>query len=165
MRLFRVFFLLLFVSGYGLAATPDRITGAMHSSQMVELTRSVHPKAQGQYDQGLVDPQTRLEYVTLLTAPSASQQKALDKLLADQQNPASPKYHKWLTPEQYADLFGLSLNDVNKITSWLKAQGFTVLSVANGRNWIVFSGTAAQIAAGLHTEIHRYHGDGEKHLS
>ena len=37
-----------------------------------------------------------------------AQQAALDRLLADQQTPSSPNYHKWLTPEQYADRFGLS---------------------------------------------------------
>ena len=107
MRLFRALSLLLLVSSYSFAATTDRIAGAIDSSQVVQLARSLHAKAQPQYDQGAVDPQFRLSYVTLLTSPSANQQKALDKLLADQQDPASPNYHKWLTPEQYADRFGL----------------------------------------------------------
>ena len=133
MRLFGALSVLLLVSSHSFSATPDRIRGAIDSSQVVQLARSVHPKAEPQYDQGVVDPQFQFSYVTLLTSPSASQQRALDNLLADQQDPASPNYHKWLTPEQYGERFGLSQNDLDKITAWLKAQGFPVLSVARGR--------------------------------
>ncbi len=147
------------------AAAPDRITGSIGSGQMVELARSLHPRVEPQYDQGAVDPQSRFGYVTLLTSPSASQQRALDKLMADQQNPSSSNYHKWLTPAQYADRFGLSQNDIDKITTWLKAQGFTVVSVGGGRNSIIFSGTAAQIEAAFQTQLHRYNIDGEEHFS
>ena len=67
MRLFRALSLLLLISSYSFAATPDRITGAIDSSQVVQLARSLHPKAQKQYDQGAVDPQFKFSYVTLLT--------------------------------------------------------------------------------------------------
>src|SRR5271157_4715704 len=85
--------------------------------------------------------------------------------MADQQTPSSSNYHKWLTPAQYADRFGLSQNDINKITTWLKAQGFTVISVGGGRNSIIFSGTAMQIEAAFQTQLHRYNIDGEEHFS
>ena len=156
---------LLILSTPSFAGAPDRITGPIVSGQMVDLERSVHPRAQPQYDQGSGDPQFKFHYVTLLTSPSASQQRALDKLTADQQNPSSPSYHKWLTPAQYADRFGLSQNDINKITAWLKAQGFTVISVGGGRNSIVFSGTALQIETAFQTQIHRYNIGGEEHFA
>jgi len=165
MAVCRALLFLLLASTLTLAAPPDRITSAIDSSQRVELAKSVHPKAQAQFDQGAVDPQMKLGYVTLLTSPSASQQRALDKLLADQQNPASPLYHQWLTPEQYADRFGLSHNDLNKITAWLKAQGFTVRSVARGRNSITISGTVAQFESAFQTQIHRFSVDGESHFA
>jgi len=132
---------------------------------MVQLAKSLHPKAQPQDDQGPVDPQARLGYITLLTSPSASQQRALNKLLADQQNPASPKYHQWLTPEQYADRFGLSQNDLDKITTWLSSQGFQILSDGGGRNLVIFSGTAAQVQRAFGTEIHNYKINGETHFA
>src|SRR6202167_3698934 len=147
------------------AAQPDRIPGAIDSSQMVALPRSVHPKAQPRYDQGPVDPSLQFGYVTLAVAPSPSQQAAIDQLLAQQQDRFSPNYHKWLTPEQYADRFGMSQNDLNKITAWLKSQGFTVLSVPRGRNSVIFSGTAAQIQSAFNTEIHRYNINGEPQIA
>jgi subtilase family serine protease len=155
----------LLLSTLTFAAAQDRILRPIDSSHTIALARSVHPKAKPQYDQGAVGPQTNFGYVTLMTSPSASQQKALDELMAEQQNPSSPNYHRWLTPEEYGNRFGLSQNDLNKITAWLKAQGFTVISVAGGRNSIVFSGTAAQIETAFGTEIHRYNIGKEEHFS
>jgi hypothetical protein len=164
MRLWKLLLLLL-SSSLCLAAQADRIPGPIDSSQMVALSGNVHRKALPQYDRGPVQSALPFSYVTLVIAPSPSQQMALDQLLAQQQDRSSPYFHKWLTPEQYADRFGLSENDVSKITSWLKSQGFTVLAVARGRNSITFSGTAAQIQEAFNTEIHRYEVNGEKHIA
>ncbi|MFZ0479698.1 MAG: S53 family peptidase, partial [Terriglobales bacterium] len=107
----------------------------------------------------------KLSYITLLTVPTATQQKALNKLLADQQNPHSASYRKWLTPEQYADRFGLSQNDVQKLSTWLRSEGFTIVNVARGRNWIAFSGSAAQVEKTFQTEIHNFNVNGETHYA
>jgi hypothetical protein len=148
-----------------LAEAPDRIAATIDSGKMVALKGQVQRAAKPQYDQGRVDSSFQLSHVTLLTVPTPSQQKALSQLLAEQQNPKSPNFHKWLTPEQYADRFGLSRNDVKKASAWLKSQGLTVDSVARGRNWIVFSGSASQIESVFRTEIHRYNVNGEKHFA
>jgi hypothetical protein len=132
---------------------------------MITLPGTLHPKAQPQFDQGPVDPSYQLGYVTLIVAPSPSQQAALDQLLAQQQERSSANFHKWLTPEQYADRFGMSQSDVAKITGWLESQGFTVLQVPRGRNSVIFSGTAAQIQSAFNTEIHHYDVNGEKHIA
>ncbi len=147
------------------AAQPDRITGPIDSSRMVALSGHVNPNAKPQYDQGAVEPLFQLNHVTLLTLPTPSQQKALSLLVAEQQDPTSPNYHKWIAPEQYADRFGLSQNDVRKISAWLTSQGLSVVSVARGRNWIVFSGTAAQVESAFRIQIHRYNVNGERHFA
>ena len=36
---------------------------------------------------------------------------------------------------------------------------------ARGRDWIAFSGTAAQVEAALHTSVHRYAIRGETHFA
>ncbi len=97
--------------------------------------------------------------------PSRSQQTSLEQLLAAQQNPASADFHKWLTPEQYADRFGASQNDVNRIAAWLQSQGLKMQGVARGRNWVEFSGTAQQVESALHTQIHQYLENGELHYA
>jgi subtilase family serine protease len=146
------------------AATPDRISGALNIGPTVTLHGNAHRAAQARYDQGLVDPALRLGYITLLTMPSVQQQKALKELVAQQQDPKSSNYHKWLTPEQWADRFGLSRGDVQNITDWLKSEGFRLGNVARGRNWISFGGTAAQVQRAFGTEVHHFNVNGEMHV-
>jgi subtilase family serine protease len=165
MRTWKALLLSLLASTLCFAQQPDRIAGAIASSQTVALAGQVNHRAKPQYDQGPVEASFKLNQITLLTLPTPSQQKALSLLVAEQQNPKSPNYHKWLTPETYADRFGLSQNDVQKISAWLQSQGLTVVSVARGRNWMVFSGTAGQIESAFRTELHYYKVDGKMHFA
>jgi len=155
----------LVLSTLSFAVTSDRIAGAINSSNGVALQRSLHPQAQSKFDQGPVEPSFTLGYMTLMTQPSPAQQKALTKLLAEQQDRKSRNYHKWLTPAQYADQFGLSQHDMDRITSWLKSQGFVIKSIGGGRNSVVFAGTAAQVQSAFKAEIHRYNLNGEEHFA
>ena len=164
-KLLTLILCILILSTPSFAAAPDRVTGSIDSSQTFALAKSLHPRAQAQYDFGPVDPSRQLSYITLLMSPSASQQKVLEQLLAQQQDRKSPNYHKWLTPQQYADRFGLSPNDLNRITTWLMSQGFQILSVGGGRNSVIFSGTAAQVQRAFGTEIHSYKVNGEEHFA
>jgi len=163
--LFTLVLLVATVSVTAWAAQPDRIVAPIDNNQTVVLKGTVSPKAQRQYDKGLVDPSTKLPFVTLLIQPSADQQAALKQLLAQQQDPSSPNYHKWLTPEQFGQRFGLSKADVAKITHWLRSQGFSVVQVARGRDWVAFSGTVAQVQHAFDTELHRYNVDGEERFA
>jgi subtilase family serine protease len=147
------------------AAQPDRITGTIDSSQTVVLKGTVHPQAQLQYDKGSVDPSTRLNSIRIMFKQSKSQQGDLKRFSAEQQDPHSSNYHKWLTPEQYGDRFGLSEHDISKLVRWLQSQGFAITEIAHGRSWVVFSGTAAQVQRAFHTEIHRYDVNGEMHIA
>jgi len=156
--------LLLFAS-VCLAVQPDRISGTIDSYRSVVLAGSVHAQAQPQFDQGPVEASFNLPYITMAMQPSAKQQADLQQLLTQQQDPASPNYRKWLTPQQYADRFGVSQNDIEKISVWLRSQGFTVVQAAHGRNWIAFSGTAALVESTLHTQIHYFNVDGEQHFA
>ncbi len=155
----------LIFSAVSFAATPDRITSPIMATETVKLSAGVPAQARSEFDQGEVDPSLKLSYITLLTTPSAAEQKALNTLLAQQQNPHSSYYHKWLTPEQFADRFGLSQNDIGKLSTWLQSQGFAIVRVARARNWIVFRGTAAQVEKTFQTEIHNFKVDGETHFA
>jgi hypothetical protein len=146
------------------AQPPDRITN-IDVYNTVALSGSVYSKAQPQYDQGPVDAAMRLPYITMQIQPSAQQEADLQQLLKQQQDPKSRNYHKWLTPEQYADRFGLSQNDVNRLTAWLRSQGFSIVQVARGRDWIAFSGTAALVENTFRTQIHYFNVDGVQHFA
>jgi uncharacterized protein (TIGR03437 family) len=148
-----------------LCAQSDRISGRLDTGSLAAIQGNVRPSTVPSNDRGRVAASQILDYITLSLKPTASQQADLDRLLADQQNPKSPSYRKWLTPEQYADRFGASKSDLAQITGWLESQGMTVLSTARGRNFLVFKGTVGQVEKALHTEIHNYMVDGEMHFA
>jgi uncharacterized protein (TIGR03437 family) len=158
----------MFLAANGLAQT-SRVTQPVNNAQRTLLPGNIHPKAlaaaQAGNDQGRVSPSLPLPYITLTLAPSTSQQADLQKLLAEQQTPGSPNYHRWLTPEEYGQRFGVSEADIGKITQWLQQQGLKVISVARGNGWIAASGTAAQVETAFQTEIHSYLADGETHYA
>src|SRR5438477_2655710 len=147
----------------GALMAQDRIAGPVDRRQTVALNGNIHPNAISQFDVGPVDPALKLDHVTLMVKRSSAQQAGLERLLADQQNPSSPDYHAWLTPEQFADRFGLSSNDISKVTAWLQSEGLAVDAISRGRNWIRFSGTADQIQGALQTTLRRYNVGGEMH--
>src|SRR4051812_1731508 len=101
-------------------AQRSRITGRVDNGNRVRLTGHLNPRAVAQNDEGAVDPSEVLPSLTLVLRPSATQQSDLEQLLAEQQDPTSPNYHHWLTPEEYAERFGVSSEDIDKITAWLE---------------------------------------------
>src|SRR5690242_19079902 len=103
------------------AVSQDRIRGAIDNTHRISLRGSVNPRARAEFDLGRVEPSFQVGHVQMMLKQTDSQRAAIDQLLAEQQNPASPNYHQWLTPEQYADRFGASPNDIAKITDWLRS--------------------------------------------
>src|SRR5580692_12852209 len=136
--LFRLVLLVATLPVTAWATQPDRIVTPIDNSQTVVLKGNVNPKALPQDDQGRVEPSMKLPYITMLTKPTAAQQADLKRFLKEQQDPSSPNYRKGLTPEQYADRFGLSQSDVGRVSNWLLSEGFTIVQVARGRDWIAF---------------------------
>ena len=152
-------------SAIALDAQSTRIPGSIEGSQTVALPSAVPLQAVSAADQGAVAPYLAMNDLALLLKPSPEEQQLLDQLMAAQRNPSSPSYRRWLTPEQYADRFGLSPSDLGKIATWLQSQGFQVGYQARGRNWIAFRGTAQQVEQTFHTQIHTFLADGVTHYA
>ena len=143
----------------------NRITQNVENRQRTTLAGHIPPRARPENDRGRVSPSLEMSSVTLTLATSASQQADLEKLLAAQQTPGAPEYHRWLTPEEFGQRFGASDADIARISEWLQGQGLKVNGIARGRNWISASGTAAQVEAAFQTEIHSYASGGETHFA
>jgi uncharacterized protein (TIGR03437 family) len=163
--MFRRFAILVGVFSIPLLGQQDRIRGPLDYGRKMALAGKLHPKAQPRYDLGPADPSLELNYLTLMVKPSPDQQASLERLLADQQTRSSPSFHKWLTPEEYGDRFGLSRSDIARIVGWLQSEGLAVNDVARGRHWITFSGSAEHVSRAFATAIHRYSVDGETHFA
>src|SRR5713226_9241674 len=76
---------------------------------------------------------------------------ALNKLLSELQNPASPNYHKWLTPAEFDVRFGCTTAEVQAVSQWLTSQGFHVTH-SSTRN-LTASATASQAERACATTI------------
>src|SRR3984885_1878442 len=142
-----------------------RITQAIDDSSVVRIPRTTHPLATPVNDRGRADANLPMNRIVMVLKPSALQQAALTKLIDSQHDPESPNYQHWLSPEQYAAQFAPAQSDLEQITLWLRQHNFTVASMARGGQWIEFSGTAGQVEAAFHTEIHNYVVDGKPHVA
>ncbi len=148
------------------AQTPTpRIQSEVSSSYMSTLKGSLHPQAQPQFDAGRMPADTRLNGMTIVFNRSAAQQADFEALLAAQQDPTSPLFHQWLTPEQYAARFGMSQADLDSVSLWLQQQGFSIDSVARSHTFIRFSGSVGQAEMAFQTQMHYYKIAGEQHFA
>ena len=134
-------FLVLFICAIAFAQNSGRVT----------LTGHMHPAAIAANDLGRVDASLTLQHVEIFLKASTARQADLTSFLAQQQDPNSPNFHKWLTPEQYADRFGASQQDAANVAAWLKGQNMTAIEVARGRNSISFTGNVRQIESAFGT--------------
>jgi subtilase family serine protease len=146
-------------------APARRITAEITRSEMSPLQGSQHPLALPQNDAGRMPGDSRLSGISLYFSRSAAQQADLEALLVAQQNPASPQYHQWLTPDQFAARFGMAQSDIDQAQSWLQQQGFSIDSVARSRNMIRFSGTVNQVEQAFSTQMHYYQSGGTRHFA
>ena len=144
------------------AQAPNRIAGRLDAMQ-VQVLRDHHPQwAIPQQSVGLASSDMVL---TLVLSRSPEQQAAFDKFVADQQNPASPEFHHWLTPAEVGERFGLSESDITTITGWLQSQGLRVTWVSPSRVFIGFGGKADIVGHAFHTEMRNYRVSGVDRFS
>ena len=94
-------------------ATP-RITSQVENSALVSLPNSVHPWARAQFDRGPA-PANMNGRMLMVLKRSPEQEADLQTLLAQQQDPHSPNYHKWLTPEDFGKRFGVADADLQTV--------------------------------------------------
>jgi subtilase family serine protease len=146
---------LLLAPVFAQSQVKPQITQTVDSTQRKVLPGTVHPLANGANDRGRVDAGLKMNDMLLMLQPSKEQAAALKKYVDNLHNPSSPTFHQWLTPEQYASQFGANDADVKTVSNWLGSSGFAVEQVSHGKNWIRFSGNAAQVENAFQTQIHQ----------
>src|SRR6266568_3791166 len=146
-------------------ASQARIVEAVQNDKVVTLRGNVHPMARPANDRGSLPEQQPVTRMHVLLQRSADQEAALQRLLADQQDLNSSKFHSWLTPQEFGQQFGPAESDLQAVKDWLNSQGFTSLRVNNGRTLIEFNGTASQVRNAFHTEMHRLSVNAEEHFA
>ena len=89
----------------GAPALPAAVQVALENGYM-RIPNAVHPFAVPENDAGRLDPERRIENLSLFFKPSPISKAQMDALAIAQLDPKSPEYHQWLTPERYAARFG-----------------------------------------------------------
>jgi subtilase family serine protease len=85
-------------------------------------------------------------------------QAELKRLLAEQHDPASPNYHKWLKTGEFFHRFGPTAGEKKAIAEWLASEGLEVTETAPGH--IAFTGSTAQAQRTFAVKIARF-GNGD----
>jgi subtilase family serine protease len=156
-------FLALTLPSWSQASVRSLITQPVDETKLTVLRGNTHPLARAEFDKGAAPADLPINHMRLVLKRSPEQESALEKLMAEQQDRSSPNYHKWLTPAEFGEQFGPSDQDVQTVTSWLQAQGFTIGPAVKSKMTIDFSGTAGQVQRAFHTAIHKYVVRGEEH--
>jgi subtilase family serine protease len=145
--------------------TPDRplITQAIDDRQLVTLAGNTRREARTAAGAAAADT-TRFDHMQMLLRRSPFQEQAAETFVDGLSRPGSPSYHRWLTAAEFGKRFGATDTDIQKITTWLRGQGFVVNQVYPNRMMIDFSGTAGQVSRAFHTHIRRFESEGVMHV-
>ncbi len=136
-------------------------SAVIDENDRVVLPGNVPPKARPEFDVGPPDPSLPMNRTILLLKIAPEKQAELDRLVAEQQDPSSPNFHQWLTPEEFGKRFGRSPEEIATVKGWLTSHGFAIDETAKGGTWINFSGTAADVNSAFRTEMHDYQVNGQ----
>jgi hypothetical protein len=117
----------------GSALAQTRIHLPVDRSQRTLVRGVKSPRARALDDSGPVAASFPMQGMKIIFRRSNAQQAALDKLLLEQQDPTSANFHKWLAPEEYADRFGVRVDDLSTLRTWLISEGFTIDATARPR--------------------------------
>jgi pseudomonalisin len=149
----------------GSASAPPRVMQPVNEAKLVALAGSTHPLAIAKYDQGAVADSLRLEHVFVQLQRSPEQERALESLMAEQQDKLSGKYHQWLTAEEFGRNYGPAQQDIETVVQWLDSHGVQVNGVATSGLTIDISLSAGQVRETFQTEIHKYAVNGKQHIA
>ncbi len=111
------------------------------------------PSLKGHTPVGAPDAQQKLQLTISLNLADPA---GLQALIDAQNDPKSPLYHQYITPQQFTGRYAPSQASVDSVVSFLKSQGLTVQSVADNRMSIDAEGTVATIEQAFGVHIANY---------
>src|SRR5579884_3841223 len=129
--------LLIFALASSIMAAP-RLTLSPH--HVPEVVASLQPVGQL--------PSSNV--LTLTFGLPLRNEATLSNLLEQLQDPSSTNYHHYLTPAQFADMFGATEKDYQALIGFAETNGLKVKHTHANRMLITVSGTVAQIEQAFH---------------
>ncbi len=140
-----------------------RIAGKIDEHALVILQGNTSRLAGSASDLGPAPSGARADRLLLILRRSPEQEAALQTYLTVVQDPSSSRFGKFITPQQFGRLYGVSDADIQVIRTWLESHGFAVSGVNKGHTVLEFSGTLDQVQQAFHVSIHNYSSNGVQH--
>lgn len=116
-------------------------------------TANVLPVAMRSHPAGAPDASRPMSIAIVLASPRPAEQRALAAAVVD---PADPRYHRFLTPRQYADAYGLPQAVQDRVREWLRHGGLRVTYASPLGDVVAATGTAAQLERLFHVRLQAY---------
>src|ERR1035441_7501357 len=129
----------------------------MASAQVAPAGQSMHgqiPSAVGRMQP--VDHLEGSRRLNLAIGLPLRNRESLTNLLHDLYDPASPRFHQYLTADQFAEQFGPTEQDYQAVRRFAQAHGLTVTGTHPNRTLLDVSGAVADIEGMLHLRMRVY---------
>jgi len=110
----------------------------------VTLDRAVVHHLDALAPAGTFDPAQPITVGVVLAHPNPAGEDAIVQALYD---PTSAQYQQFLTPDEYASSFGVSAATFAAAESWLQSGGLAVTTVPGATDYLLGTGSAAQVQA------------------
>ena len=105
---------------------------------------------------GAIDPARRL----VVAVTVHRDLRALDRAEAAMYNPASPSYHRFLTPAQFQARYGVPASQLTAIRAFVTRDGLRLYNAQTLGGYVMASGTAAQVERTFGTRLERFRAAG-----
>ena len=148
----------LVVSGMGaVAGSAAAAPKPTPSAQRMALRGSLAPAAARSHPAGRVAASSSVSFDLLLSLRNAAGAQAF---LRDVSSPGNRLYHHFLTDAQWEARFSPTRADVARAESWIRREGFTVVSVPKARLFVSVRGSARSVerAFGVTLGYYKVHG-------
>ena len=121
-----------------------------------QTTAIAGSRGQAPLDMGAAAPSTAFTVSIILKVRDAD---GLDDFIAGSVDPQSPRYHRFLTVEQFRNRFAPPSWQIKQVTDYLQSLGIVVNEVYANNLVIKATGTANQFNQAFATTMHKYRDD------
>lgn len=147
---------------WAVAPGTEGLTG-MHALAEATLPGLLAAVTTGQAtDLGAVDPAMPMQTAVTVARPDAAGEKAFTAAVED---PAGPSYRHFLTPAQFDARFGVPAATAQGVRGWATAQGLSAVTAIGSGDYLLLSGTAAQVESTFGVALHDYSVAGKTYVA
>lgn len=103
-----------------------------------------------------VEPLPGTNHLHLFLGLPLRNEPELDRLLQDLHDPTGTNFHQWLSPAQFTERFGPTVEDYEKVLRFAGQQGFKVTGIHSNRMMVNVDAPVSNIEKAFNIGLHRY---------